>query len=224
MADLSVVPAGWARLLDLDIASETVQRMSARSQLRRFADGETMIGQEDAATDVLLMLSGSARVERLTENGHHIWLSDLPAGNLVGDMAQLIGTARTSAVVASGPVSAARMDGRVFEQFLKEDVIVAYAMTRLLARRLKSASDLLVDQISMDVQGRLYALLVRLGRPVEGDSEALEIRPDPMVNDLAERIHATREATSRALRVLRERGLVIQNGDHWKIIQPAWAR
>lgn len=222
MADREDVRTGWAKLLDAPPDSDSVEALCARSQVRRFGAGETMIGQEDSATDVLLILSGTARVARLTENGHEVWLSDLEAGTLVGDMAILIDSPRTSAVIASTDLEAVRLDGRVFDSFLRQDAKIAHAMTTLLAHRLKRASDLLVDQIAMDVEGRLYSLLVHLSAASGDDAEVLVVRPEPVVNNLADRIHATREATSRALSSLRKRGLIKQGDGHWRVIRPAW--
>lgn len=225
MSEEGLVRRCWADLVGLAPDNEVTGRLAAASQLRRYGQDETIIAQEDRTEDVLLMLTGRARVVRLTANGHEIWLSDIEAGTVVGESAHLIGAPRTSAVLAAEPCKAAIIPGPVFAAFLERDAPLAFAILKILAARLKVTSDLLVDQITLNVASRLHAYLVRNGRRSLEDSEVVIVENAQNVVDMADRIHATREAASRALSHLKRRGMVKQKGSRTLLVlEPSWLK
>ena len=203
------IARSWAKLFSLGEDEEVVQALTAKCRLREFADREVLIEQADDDKSVFLIIAGTAKVVRWTEDGDDTWLSSLAEGDLVGETAALIETPRTSSVIANGRVHAAQLEGRDFIELLEALPALSLALNRLLAMRVKRTSDQLVAQVREDVADRLHAYLASISDPLPGEPSRAIVRKPPSVKEMSEHIHASREAASRNLGRLKDR-LVVQ--------------
>jgi CRP/FNR family transcriptional regulator len=86
------------------------------------------------ASGVFLVCEGTVAVET-HDGGRH----EVGAGESVGELAILAGTARTGRVWAQTPVRALAIERSRFERLLVDEPTVARSMLRVLARRLVGA-------------------------------------------------------------------------------------
>jgi CRP-like cAMP-binding protein len=176
---------------------------------RSYEAGATLIAEGDTSTFVVVVLSGWCAVQRSTDRGPLI-LALRQGGELVGEMAALDGRPRSASVTALGPVSSAVVPGERFRHFLAARPYATGLVMSQLIERLRSADDERRALASATVLQRLAARLVELadrtGRREGGGSVA--IRLPLSQSDLAAAVGATREAVAKALRLLREEGLV----------------
>ena len=91
---------------------------------------------------------------------------------------------------------------------------------RILAHRLKATSDQLVAQVAFRVTSRLHAFLARQAKPSPEDDEVRYLAFEPSKQELANEIHTKRETASRAMRELKDLGLVKEVGTGLEIIVP----
>ena len=70
-----------------------------------YADGEIIIREDDEGLELLLVADGRVRVSTIAADGD-LGLAELGAGAIVGEVAVLTGTRRTSTVTAAGEVAA----------------------------------------------------------------------------------------------------------------------
>ncbi|NBS13310.1 MAG: cyclic nucleotide-binding domain-containing protein [Verrucomicrobia bacterium] len=71
-----------------------------------FAKGEIMVVEGGLPKDLLVILSGRARVEKRIQGRDSLVLAKLGAGELIGELAILTGGRRSATVVAEGKVKA----------------------------------------------------------------------------------------------------------------------
>ena len=210
----------WAAFCSLDVGHHIVTQLSEHSIKKQLNAGEVLLSQEDIADGVYLITMGELRAVRYTANGHEIWLSDLVIGDLVGEIALLTGKRRTSTLVASRPTNLLFLPAQNFATVAREHSVFAFAVAQLSAKRLDATSEQLSDLLGMPVLVRLHAELARSAEPDAIDDELLTITSVPTVTLLGQRIHASREATSRALSLLEKRGFVQRGKSRWNIILP----
>ena len=208
----------WADFCQNDKDCPNVRQLAVGSRLVEFAAGTNLIEQADTAKSVYLLLDGCVSIIRFTENGHNIWLANAHIGELVGEISVLARMETTSQVVADGQVSVLSIARGLFEECVRNDPALAFALSRMLARRLAETSSQLSELIALPVVLRLHAELVRIGQPANEDAEQYIVSPAPSVSTLGARIHATREAASRALGLLERRKLVARQADAWTVI------
>lgn len=210
----------WAQFAGLDPAHPAVAQLAAASMSRRAGRGEVIVAEGDADDAVYLVAEGALRTVRFTQNGHEVWYADVGPGELTGDMAALTGSRRTSTVVAKSIAMLFALERDEFLAVAGRFPEFTLAIARMLARRLQATSTQLAELAALPVSSRVHGELATIGAPARGDCEVFEIAPPPTVLALSQRIHATREATSRALTVLEDRGFLVRTRRRWQVIVP----
>jgi CRP/FNR family cyclic AMP-dependent transcriptional regulator len=214
----------WSDFASLPPGHPAIAALAAASQMRTLDADEVLVNEGDDDGTVFLVVSGLLRTVRHTRNGHEVWYADVEPGDLTGDMAALTGARRTSSVVATNAVSVFAIDQDAFLAVAGTHADFALALAKMLAHRLQRTSKHLAELVALPVSTRLHGELAAMGTPVRGDDEVFEITSPPKVMALSQRIHATREATSRALADLQKRGLLKRTRTLWRVIVPVESR
>ncbi|TKK89894.1 Crp/Fnr family transcriptional regulator [Herbidospora galbida] len=181
--------------------------LRARGRTRTWARGEIVFTQGDPSTWVLLVLSGKVKISAASESGTDVVLAVRGPGAVVGEMASIDGEPRSATVTAVEPVEGLAI--RDFAGFLRENGRVAVLIMRTVTERLRDADRKRIEYGVLDtavrVANRLVELAERYGEQVPG-GVSLEL---PLSQDeLASWVGSSREAVNKALRGLRDRGLI----------------
>jgi CRP-like cAMP-binding protein len=169
---------------------------------------EQLIGEGERTTFVLLILDGWCAVRRSTERGQII-LALRQTGELVGEMAALDGRPRSATVSALGTVETLVLVGERFRHFIATRPYANALVMGQLTERLRSSDDERRALASATVLERLAGCLVELAdRTGRSEGGAVAIRLPLSQNEIAAAVGATREAVAKALRLLRDEGLV----------------
>ncbi|GAA1286487.1 Crp/Fnr family transcriptional regulator [Planotetraspora silvatica] len=192
--------------LDL-LTAEEIDDLRAAGRTRGWERGATVMNEGETADWVLVLTSGRVKVSSHTESGTEVVLAIRGPGALLGDMSALDGHPRSGTVTALEPVEGIVVGD--FPGFLNRHGRVAVLLMRLIVARLRDADRKRVEYGAYDTTGRVATRLVELaeryGEPVDGGVRvALPLSQD----ELAGWTGASREAVSKALRTLRDRGLI----------------
>ena len=176
---------------------------------RRHAAGAALFREREPGDCVLVVLSGRVKLVTLTRDGHEVVLAVRDPGDLLGEMSALDGENRTATAIALEPVETRAIAVTDFIAFLESTPGAALALARLLCGRLRDADRKRREYVALDALGRVAARLVelaeRFGSPA-ADGIVIEVRITQ--EDLAGWTGSSREAVIKALRKLRELGLV----------------
>ena len=191
------------------LAPEDSARLLQLGGRRRYAAGTALFREREPGDCVLVVLSGRVKLVTLTRDGHEVVLGVRDAGDLLGEMSALDGEDRTATAVALEPVEARAIAVRDFVAFLESTPGAGLALARLLCARLRDADRKRREYVALDALGRVAARLVelaeRFGSPA-ADGIVIEVRITQ--EDLAGWTGSSREAVIKALRKLRELGLI----------------
>ncbi len=205
----------WARFTGLPRNHAAVNTLAEASHVRRLPARSVLVEESDDDTDVFLVETGRLRTIRLLGDGQEVWLADAGPGELVGELSALTGQRRTSSVVAASAVQVYAIERSAFLSAAQRHGEVSFALAKLLAARLVRTSGHMADLFGKTVAYRLHRELIRLGTASPIAGELVRLSAPPTVTDLKQRVHASREATSRAMSDLEERGLVIRTEGVW---------
>ena len=212
------IQQAWATFVGLQPDDPVTLELAQASRARRLAKGALLLKEADSDTELFLLFSGALRTLRSTEHGQDVWFTDLQPGELIGEIAALINQPRSSDVKARLPSVALAISQRRFLEIAERHGAVGLAVARLLARRLARTSDKLAELVALSVPHRLHQELIRLSAPIADGQAIVAPAVIPSVTELGRRIHATREATSRALRELELQGVIARSGDAWILL------
>ena len=130
-------------------------------------------------------------------------------GALLGEVSAVDGGPRSASVAALEPVEAVVLTAAVFVDFLRSHAAAATVLLQLVVARLRDADRKRIEFAAYDIASRVARRLVELAeRFGEPDDKGVRITVALSQDELAGWVGASREAVAKALRVLRDRGLV----------------
>lgn len=191
----------------LDPADLDALRGIARKRI--FPTGSTMLLEGDLSASVLLVESGRVKISSFTEDGREIVLALRDAGDLLGELSVLDGEPLSATAAALNEVSAAAIPADGFKEFLRTHAAASLALLEIVSRRLRDADRKRIEFGAYDSVGRVARRLLELAdRFGEPDGDGVLIPLPLSQEEIAGWTGSSREAVSKALRTLRERGLV----------------
>jgi CRP/FNR family transcriptional regulator, cyclic AMP receptor protein len=190
------------RLTDAEWA--TIRRLG---RLVRYSQGQRLCSEGDDDARVFAIQTGEVRVTLNVLSGAERVVGVRRAGELVGEMAALDGSLRSASMEARDPTVVYVLTESKFHEFLRLHPEASYDLLMVLARRLR---DLTVQHAvrSEELSSRVVWRLTQLAE------ETGETRLKLTQQELADWIGATREATARVLRGLRDTD-VLTTGRGW---------
>ncbi|MCX6466803.1 MAG: Crp/Fnr family transcriptional regulator [Pseudonocardiales bacterium] len=191
------------------LAPDARAELADRGRRRRWPAGASLFLEGERSSTVVIVVSGRVKVFSLTEQGEEVLLAVRGPGALLGELSAVDGAPRGASVAALEPVEALVVTVPVFVEFLRAHADAAMVLLRLVTSRLRDADRKRVEFGAFDiparVAGRLVELAERFGEP---DGAGVRIAVALSQDELAGWVGASREAVAKALRVLRDRGLL----------------
>lgn len=213
-------PEHWADFIGVTPGDSLAHSLAEVSTAIELKPDERLVLDRDPAGPVFLLTKGVLKVVKQSQNGHEIWLADFAAPAIVGELSAILGAPRTSDVIADSKVSVLSVPHQFFAEAARKHVKLSNALNMELARRVRATSEKLAELYSVSVMGRLHFELVRIGDADPNDDEVYRIAGMINVSEMAARIHATRESTSRALSRLKHMGIVRTENGRMRVIAP----
>ncbi|MCX2728777.1 Crp/Fnr family transcriptional regulator [Saccharopolyspora sp. NFXS83] len=178
-----------------------------------FEAGHTILRQGDDSSHVVLLLSGSAKVQALSESGGPTLLGIRFGGDLVGEMAALERRARSATVIAGAHTRARLIKSTDFRRFLSEHADAAVAMILMVNARLRWANRRRIDNANLSATKRVPRVLLEVVDTYgEQDSDGnWRIGPPLNHEELATLAGVRLRTVEKALRDLHEQD-VLQRG------------
>jgi CRP-like cAMP-binding protein len=182
--------------------------------------GGDIVFQEDEGTDLYIVLKGKVKVSLTGKNGNELVLTALREGDFFGEMSLIDDTTRSANVVAEEDTFLGVLKRERFISILKEEPLVAFDMLTATVKRLRKADEMIETLAFLDVNERLIKLLLQTAR-TDGDinEDGLYRTRKRTHMELAANIGSSREAVSKALKVLTHKEL-IQEKDRYFLISP----
>ena len=196
-----------------DAPPAALQGLAVAASLRSFSRGGIVATEGTPAPAVVLIVRGRLRAVRRASNGREITVEIFRAGDLLADAALAPGVPLGNDWEAAETTSLLMIPREVWLSHVRGVPEVAVALSAQILSRLERAKDLAVALALSDVESRVVAALVGLGRQDGADGpEGLLIRQRPTQQEIANQIGACRETVSRTVSDLVRRGLVTPRG------------
>jgi len=187
------------------------------SPSRRFAHGQALVRQGQAADCLFLVRAGVVRLAVALPSGHEVVVGMLGPGDVFGECA-LLGDPSPVEARAAGPVEVEALPLAALQAVLERSPGTATELLRLLASRLHRTTGALEEALAQDVPTRLCRKLCELAarhgvRDPHGVRLALPITQE----DLGRMIGASRETVNRTMAALVARKLIRTEGRRFVI-------
>ncbi len=201
--------------------SETHIKQIARDvKTVRYKKGGTVFYQSDESMDLYIVLDGKLRASLFDEEGDELVLATFNKGDFFGEMSLLDGVARSATVTAEEDSSLGILKRESFLQAIKQNPMIAIDLLAIVVKRLRKTDSMVESLVFFDVEERLVNLLLQIAK-VQGERDSggfYKVRKLTQ-KDLAARIGASREAISKALKILAIRKMVVEE-EGFFLIEP----
>lgn len=182
----------------------------AAGRRREWEAGDILMRDGERADSALVLVTGLAKVHKMTAEGQDVVLGLSGPGDLLGEISAVREAGRSASVTALEPIEALVFPVPDFRGFLSQHPRAALALLDLALGRLYVADAQRIEFASAGslprVTSRLVELAERFGRRLDGG--AIEVALPFAQDELASWSASSRESTARALRTLRELGLI----------------
>lgn len=208
MAIVTETPADPVSFGD-SLGSAEIERLRGIGTTQRFRRGATLFHEGDRADRVLVVERGRVKIVSVTADGREVILAIRDGGALLGELAAVDGEPRSATAVAMEDMTALVVPAERFADFLVEHPAVTFRILQTVVARLRDADRKRVEFGAYDAVGRVAQRLVELaGRYGRNGEGGIHIDVPLTQEELAGFTGSSREAVSRALRLLRSAGLV----------------
>lgn len=185
------------------------EAFTARARARRFRPGSILMHAGQPGTDVMALVTGRVKVTHLTEDGRELVLDYRGPGELLGEMAVVDGSPRSSTVVAVEPVEVLAMTAADFTSLVATRPTLANQLLRNTLRRFRDSDRKLIEFGASQTIGRVATRLLEMVDRFGTVTNAGHVIDLPITQEeLAGWTGASREAVAKALHSLRESGLI----------------
>ena len=165
-----------------------------------FRSGDVIFAQADPPDCLYLTTSGKVRLGRHDDTGRTCLYTVVGPGEVFGEVAMFDTSPRTEMAVAMTDVRVLAWDRAGLDELFATDPTAAEHLLRVLARRIRRASDDITDLMSATVSSRVAKQLLRLAQQfgVQHDG-AVRVALDLNQEQLAQLTGTSRECVNRAL-------------------------
>jgi CRP-like cAMP-binding protein len=179
-------------------------------RLVTFAPRASVFTEGEESDHIAIIMSGIVKITASASNGREALLGLRGSGEIVGELAALYGSPRSATVRALDEVHARLVPASVFRQRLRQNPDALFAVLEAVIGRLRESDRRRLEFTGSDVLERVSLLLGELAR-THGQAAAngaITIGLRLSQEEVAGATGASREAVAKALRQLRDRGLV----------------
>ena len=172
--------------------------------------GRTLMSQGDTSTAAYIVREGFLQVMLFSIDGREIILREIAKGEIFGEIAAVDGQARSATIVALSDCVLASIPADSFCAAINEIPGAWQWLARRLSGQVRDLTSRLLERNALRVASRLHCELLRRCREVSADEDVVYLQPSPTHAQLAAYIGTHREAVTREMRHLVERGILRQ--------------
>lgn len=132
---------------------ETLAEIAASGRHVRYATGDCIVSELEAGADVFVLLDGRAEVSVQPRGTEKRAICTLSPGAAFGEMSSLTGELRSATVTAASEVELLLVRDADFDRLRERRPLVAVAMVRVLAQRLRAAEQSVDALLSLSGSG-----------------------------------------------------------------------
>jgi CRP-like cAMP-binding protein len=184
---------------------------------------DKVFGEGDDSNHIAIILGGVVKITASTSNGREALLGLRGGGEIVGELGAIYGSPRSATVRALDVVTARLVAASVFRQCLRDHPDALFAVLEAVIVRLRESDRRRLEFTGFDVLERVSVLLAELARThgARTDDGAVTIGLRLSQEEIAGATASSRDAVAKALRHLRERGLVTTARQKIVVLNPA---
>ena len=170
-----------------------------------FEKGKTIIWKGEETTDLYIILEGKVNVITFDEKGNELILATFSKGDFVGELSLIDGKPRSMSVETLTDTKVAVIRRNYFLKTIEKYPTLCLQLAKNLAERIRKTDEILESLAFLDVKRRIVKYIKDYG--IFENQKIYKIKKISH-SELAKRIGSSREAVSKAIKSLSEKGII----------------
>ena len=192
------------------VSRQELEVLLAAACVRSVRKGCALFHHGQPGGVLYVVLRGRIRIEGAGEDGNVIVHRVIGTADLLGEISLFDGGTRSASAIAHEDSDLLSISRKQSLEFLERNPKALIAVTSLLARRIRSTSDLFEDSLFLDARDRVGRMLVHLAETV-GRSLRGGVVVQVTHEELGRRTGLHRVSVTNQIKYLRGSGLVDQD-------------
>jgi CRP/FNR family transcriptional regulator, cyclic AMP receptor protein len=198
-----------------------LDQLIGRGHLKAFAKGEVICRRGEPGDNLMVMLSGQAKVVTVTVDAKEVVLNFLGPGDLNGEIAVMDGKGRTADTIALENCEVFSVNARILLPALSAHPAALLEIIQVLCEKLRAASAIIEDN-TLEMRSRTAKGLLRLAEQHGRTGRAgVRLQLTMSQRELGAYLDLSRENVSRQLARLRDVGVIAFDGRYITITNQA---
>jgi CRP/FNR family cyclic AMP-dependent transcriptional regulator len=172
--------------------------------VRRYESGEVLVRQGDPGRYVVVLTAGHVKVTRVDADGNELFLAIRGPGDVIGEMAVLGDTTRSSTVTALASCITYILASESFLKIIREKHAEDILLRHVIARY-RESEELRAELAGLPAMQRIARVLLRFADVVGGQHPKVDITQE----ELAGATGLSRASVTAKLAALRRQGLIV---------------
>jgi CRP-like cAMP-binding protein len=184
-----------------------IEIIASLGLVKEYKKGSIILLEDETGAALFVIISGQVKIVRMDDDAREVILSILGESDFFGEMALLDGLTRSATAVATSNAKLFMIHRKDFLKLLHDYPMVAIALLRELAGRLRKA-DAKIKSLSLNnAAGRVANVILQLADEVGIFRKGkVEIEDLPHQQEIANMAGTSRETTCRMLHKFMDKG------------------
>jgi len=196
------------------LSEEHLLKISNEFNINKLKKGKTIFYQEDESTDLYIVLEGAVKACLIDPEGKELMLNILKKGDFFGELSLLDGKPRSATTITVADSVVGILKREKFLTLLNNNPIIAIYLLSAIVDRIRMTDDMLSSMAFLDVSRRIIKFLLNTAQKESKMTENGLIKIKKITHkELASCTGASREAVTKALKILKFRGILIEKNE-----------
>jgi len=198
----------FAKMRDVEVAQITDQCVH-----RDCREGDVILVEEEAGQTLFIILKGTVKITRTSDEGREVILTMLKSGDFFGELSLLDGKERSATVTAMEVSELLMLRRSEFLLLIEKYPQISIELLKVLADRIRKCDAQIENLTLQDAVGRVGATLIHVAEQTGHSRGASMIIPKlPVQQDLANMAGTARETISRIMAMFEEKKYIEREG------------
>lgn len=184
-----------------NLKDSSIELIAQKAQYQNLDEKTIFIREGEVSSNVYFILSGSARIYKITEDGGELNIGIAGKGEILGEMALIDNVSRSADVETLQKTEVLIFQGSDFKEIIR-DPDISLHMLQIMTRRLRENNAHLETLVAKSLKDRTYTTLYLLSHHFPNRTVTLS------QEELASIIGATRARVTEELHALEEEGKI----------------
>ena len=185
-----------------NLDEKQISFIATKMRNKKYSKSDIILMEDEVGDTFFIILEGSVKVTRDSEDGREVILAVLSSGNFFGEISLLDGKTRSANAIALEKTSLMILKRNDFLQLLKEIPQISISLLSELAKRIRKTDEQVENLAFSDAEKRIGISILSISEQLGVVKNGLVKIPKlPFHQDIANMAGTSRETVSRMLKL-----------------------